>query len=147
MTQEFPQTIDSQVAEQVMGWTHNLIRNTVMADYWEWVPAGLACDAWQPSTCVGDAWQVVERMQQGGWYAVIRMLNETVYIQFHHGQFDLYSEATEASLGMAVCKAALAAVAQVYTIHERHVYDGDAEFEALADQAVKQLEQQRKSDA
>ena len=117
MSHEFPQILDAQVAQQVMGWERTNASGLFLACYQVWDPVGLHVDEWNPTTDPADAWQVAHRMDQLGWSLTLRMLNQKVYVQFHHTQLDLHAEVTETTPELAISRAAMLAAEQTWIDH------------------------------
>lgn len=120
--------LDALVAEKVMGWEHDtggwwwtgpnresqLGLNASRED-WEAYKRGELKDwdrAWLPdfSSDIAVAWQIVEHMHANGYnFSIAQDRHSAVHVSF--GQYDKVGESFAPSAPLAICRAALAALA------------------------------------
>lgn len=106
--------LDAQVAEKVMGWFKSREDGGVK-HMWRGRDLGLleADGEWSPSTRIEDAWMVVEKMREIGWFLTLRVGEEACHADFYRHPaegVDGVSESAE-SAPEAICLAAISACA------------------------------------
>lgn len=107
--------IDRQIAEKVMGWKpHNKDTRLTWKDNKgeERLLTGtsLTNSEWSPSTCLNDAWEVIEYLKEKGVAFSLFNDDETpglYYASFMTNKIEAFGRAEEITASMAICLAAI----------------------------------------
>jgi hypothetical protein len=107
LSMEAGRELDALVAVEVMGW-----HNDHEVPYYDWVQESNEVihisKRWSPSSDIGAAWEVVEKMIANGWWNTDIGFGSGIVVSFDDGSTTHQAKADTAPL--AICRAALLAV-------------------------------------
>jgi len=98
--------LDRIIAERVMGWEYDLLRDAWFKDG----EGEIWAENWHPSTDIKAAWKVVENRRQWGWTWKMTGITGHWHVALYDEDFNFLAEARAAEVTVAICRAALLAV-------------------------------------